>query len=941
MMSMNRLGMSRLAKEAGFGTRIWSESGYWGGRFYNLIVAGATAIILIISLYQHVSVQILASVLLIYGLYLVLRFYFIARHEVAYYRPLVQFWRAQLFIIGLTLLIAWLGWPEVHGYLWLLYSLQLMIIGRHLSTSVFLASILEVWALLAALHWWAEPTTSSWVTFLQNPDLISQWTWITLIGFVVHYLLRNIDARDETITTLNRINALVGQQQPGREAEPDWQKVLDTYLAQVGGRTASIWLYNHHTDKTRLLTRLDHCLGNACPIFSLNDRSQPLVQDLNRALARVVRTGQPVYCRAQGALGDLLVRANDPVHICPLPHGIHSSLLIPIKEPTAEAQPMLGILCVDFGRATPPREHLLPHYFEFLSDLAQRIAPSLRSLQRVEEQWVLRQAGVRVSSSLRLEEVLNDTLDVLTGPLGFELATISLVDEEAQLIRCVAGRNVSPSWINLAYHALSSDDIQADVVRRGQAEVIRGWDRRFDNRIYGRFNHHQLIRAFVPIPRQSEANGQTPKAQGVVEVGYSLDTRDTITPGQLTMLTTFVDQAAVAIEKARLFEDMLQHRELLAQLHQVSHDLAGAGQPDEVLTDLGEALLSVLKADIVMFYRFNRTSQAIEPPQIFGEVWGRRPIQLASPNRGIVAEILHQDQPYYAPDVANDPLLTEPQPAQGQGKNRGRTFTKRQNIKSFAGIPMFATGETVGVLCINYRRRHAFAENERLILGLAAQLAAVALRNAEFNALSADLAVTEERSRLAGQLHDSVSQYLPAIQLMADTALTQLPSYPEQTAHWLERIRLVAQQTITEIRVNLFELSVSTTRSRNLRQALIESATLAREYFSMEVDIIPQAIPETLRIPIEAELLLVCREAIVNATRHAHARHVRVELAEVDGHVRLQVQDDGCGFDLNALSRSGLRGLKLMRQRVERMGGELNIQSQPGQGTTIEVTVPT
>src|SRR5262245_46576349 len=163
-MRINRLGVSRLAKQAGFGTRIWSETGYRGGHFYNWIVAGGTAIILVAAVYPHVSLLLLAGGLAAYGLYLALHFYLVKHHEVVYYSPRVQFWRAQFLIVTLTGLMAWLGWPGVPGYLWLLYSLQLMIIGRHLSTRIFLLSILEVWLLLAALHWWVE-APSSWLIF--------------------------------------------------------------------------------------------------------------------------------------------------------------------------------------------------------------------------------------------------------------------------------------------------------------------------------------------------------------------------------------------------------------------------------------------------------------------------------------------------------------------------------------------------------------------------------------------------------------------------------------------------------------------------------------------------------------------------------------------------------------------------------------------------------
>jgi signal transduction histidine kinase len=253
---------------------------------------------------------------------------------------------------------------------------------------------------------------------------------------------------------------------------------------------------------------------------------------------------------------------------------------------------------------------------------------------------------------------------------------------------------------------------------------------------------------------------------------------------------------------------------------------------------------------------------------------------------------------------------------------------------------MLVNGHAVGILCINYRRRHAFGEIEQHVLGLAAQLAAVALRNAEMNTLSAELAVKEERDRLIGQLHDSISQFVPAIQLMAETALKQWPIQPDQTAHWLERIQQAAHQALMEVRVNLFEAFASSAQHRNLRQALIESAKLVHEYFNIQVHLIPEEIPKQLHFPISEEIFLICREAIANAARHSAAQQITIDLYETDQKIHLHIQDDGCGFDLSALSRHGLRGLTIMRRRVERMAGRLNIHTQPGQGTLIEIDIP-
>ncbi len=710
-MSVRRLGMSQLAKDAGFGTRIWSEAGYWGGRFYHLIVAAGTGAVLVASSVQHVSPLILAGWLAGYGLYLLVRFYFIAgQREAAYYQPLPQFVRAQIAMGLLTLVIAWLGEAGTRGYLWLLYSLQLMIIGRHLSTGLLLACILEVWVMLAGLRLMVAPWRTV-ASFIQtNPDLVVQWAWIALIGFVLHYLLRNIEARDGTIAVLSEINRLADRRQVWPELGARWEVVLGTYLRNVGGRCGSVWLCNQRTGEIRPLTTLGRRLGQSCLVTDPNGEGEPITIAADHPVAEVVRTGRPLYCRRQATLGDRLSRTHGAVRVYPLPPDIQGRILVPIGEGDSGESRVLGVLSIDFDRANPPREPLLDHYFEFLGDMARWVMPILKFIQQVEEDQTLHRLGVQVGSSLHLQDVLDDTLDALTGPLGFELATISLVDEEAQLIRCVAGRNVPAEWVAQACHPLDSNDIQADVVRRGEMEVIQGWDERFDRRIYKRFHHEQLIRAFVPIRRQTGKEGRPSKVQGVVEVGYHLRTQAQIAPDQLAMLEALMDQVAVAIEQARLFESTERHRELLAQLHQVSHKIASARYPDQVLKTLGEALQRVLAADIVMIYRYDRGTRTIEPPRVFGEVWGRRPLRLPPLDRGVVAEILHTGRPYYAPDAPDDPLLSEPYPPLTEGEKPGarRTFTLRQNIKSFAGVPMLVNGEALGVLCVNYRRRHAF-----------------------------------------------------------------------------------------------------------------------------------------------------------------------------------------------------------------------------------------
>jgi len=252
---------------------------------------------------------------------------------------------------------------------------------------------------------------------------------------------------------------------------------------------------------------------------------------------------------------------------------------------------------------------------------------------------------------------------------------------------------------------------------------------------------------------------------------------------------------------------------------------------------------------------------------------------------------------------------------------------------------MIATGEVVGVLCINYRTRHAFLEDEQQMLEIAAQFAAEALHNAETNELTEELIATRERMQLASQLHHSISQYLPAIRIMVETALTYVDGRSKRLIKWLESIDTAATRAMKEVRVNLFELNTRGFNGYELRDALKEQARDARTYFGLQVDL-RLDLEGGLRMPIARELLMVCREAIANTGKHADAKQLILELQIEPHRVWLSVQDDGRGFDTHKIPGQDRRGLAMMEHRIDNLNGRLDISSQPGNGTVIQVEIP-
>jgi signal transduction histidine kinase len=200
-------------------------------------------------------------------------------------------------------------------------------------------------------------------------------------------------------------------------------------------------------------------------------------------------------------------------------------------------------------------------------------------------------------------------------------------------------------------------------------------------------------------------------------------------------------------------------------------------------------------------------------------------------------------------------------------------------------------------------------------------------------------AVLEERQRLSRELHDSVTQALYGISLYAEAAARALSDgYVEPALGSLREIRDTTQEALGEMRLLLFELLPLLLQEHGLAAALRARLQAVETRAGLVAEFDCQG-EERLAPEKEQELYRLAQEALNNVLKHAHAGRISLRLAVANGHATLQVADDGVGFEpsLQAADGFGLRG---MRERAERLGGTLRIESSPGAGTRLQVDVP-
>ncbi|MCN9244598.1 GAF domain-containing sensor histidine kinase [Streptomyces sp. RY43-2] len=300
---------------------------------------------------------------------------------------------------------------------------------------------------------------------------------------------------------------------------------------------------------------------------------------------------------------------------------------------------------------------------------------------------------------------------------------------------------------------------------------------------------------------------------------------------------------------------------------------------------------------------------------------------------GILAAMLHEAKPERLADVREDPRF-------------GGWPDAHPDMSDFLGVPVRDGDEIIGALYLANKRCPkpdggcGFTEEDEDLLSILAQHAAIALTNARLYERSRELTISEERSRLAHELHDAVSQKLFSLRLTAQAAAALVDRDPVRAKGELQQVAALAAEAADELRTAVVELRPTALDEDGLVATLRTQVKVLDRAHSAAVTFTSQGV-RALPAAQEEALLRVAQEALHNALRHSGARRVDVTLAKRGPGAVLRVTDDGSGFEPTAVRRAGRHlGLVSMHDRASGVGGTLAVISAPGKGATIEMEVP-
>lgn len=557
---------------------------------------------------------------------------------------------------------------------------------------------------------------------------------------------------------------------------------------------------------------------------------------------------------------------------------------------------------------------------------------------------ILQRVMALISSGLELEPLLSKILDSAVTLIQATHGTIGLVVRRSAglVIRTVAIYNMPETELDAEMSP--GVGLAGWVLQNGEAILLKRYGD-LDQPTLPELAEHSVIG--VPVRWRGEMIGFF----GIgAEPPHRFDEQDRET------LELFAQYAAVAIHNAHLFEASRDSLDEMRLLYETSQRIGLGRDVDEVITAYLEQIAWRTRYVCnVCLYEFD--SQGERTAVVIRGRWdadgGLQLMEERVPySQDALDPVLDAGQTVTIADVRSDPRVMD-----------GLRQMQEENGRlALAMIPLMVRGRRTGLVVLSHPGVYEWNEaNLRPYHATAAQLATAIDSRMQQNLLyerGRQLAVLQERERLARELHDSVTQLIFSTTLIAQSIAPAWKRDPLEGQRRVDRLLELSQTALREMRSLLFELrpvengpSATLTGSERVRRyGLLEALhLLARDFNHDGVQVgvrtyeykpKPSGDEETI---IEQDAYRIVQEALNNAIKHARAHEILVLLdGSEPGSLCLTISDDGVGFTPGPgeESQAGGFGMKTMRERAEALSGTLQVISAPGKGTTVELRIP-
>ena len=571
-----------------------------------------------------------------------------------------------------------------------------------------------------------------------------------------------------------------------------------------------------------------------------------------------------------------------------LPHGLLACWSTPIFSTAREVLGSFAIYSRKPGGPTSEQRAIM----EQISHVASV------AIERTQVEERLRRSEAYLAEAQKLS---------LTGSFGWRVATGEIVWSDETYRIMGFDRTVKPT-LDLALKRVHPQD--ADMTRQTLDSATRaGTNLDFEHRLLmpgGTVKHVHVVARPVNEPGGLEFLGAIMDVSRREKAEEALRASERLACGQVETLTRTLDVLSMESDADRLVEHVL--RTIAEQLgaHSTSVWLKDESRDLMVFQFALEGGKLRTKHDAAL--------AAISPASPTNSYWPW-------------PEVFRTGKPYVLEDMREGPDVP------------WRPHLLAQGIITILIVPLLIAGKVAGVVGIRFTSKRTLRAEEMELAQALANQAMLAMQLTRLSAESRQAAVVAERNRMARDMHDTLAQGFTGVIVQLEAAAdANSKGLAKEADDHLNRAGALARESLKEARRSVRALRPQALEEKDVCEALEDLLHNMTQGTSLRAEFILQGHPRPRPADWDENILRIGQEVLTNTLRHAHASEFKALLAFDHNAIRLELRDNGCGFDPGG-KNDGF-GLLGMRERVEQMGGSLVIQSALGKGVALYIVLP-
>lgn len=596
---------------------------------------------------------------------------------------------------------------------------------------------------------------------------------------------------------------------------------------------------------------------------------------------------------------------------------------------------VIGVLTIDH---TEPG-YYKPHHAELGMVFANQAAIEFENvrlynetMQKADELKTMFAVQQAITSRLEKDDVLKLIADEARRLTNSERTAVFLVDGNDLLLSVFSGKD---SFRFLGYRLPINESEIGKSLKSGNSVIVNKTERNQD--IYKDLVEKASVKSFLSIPLLA---GSRPIGTITVvdKVTGEFDVEDE------RILKMLASSAVIGLENARLYnEEKLRHMEDEQRRHVAEGlrdilTIMNSNRPiGEILDFIINQAVRVMGTDTGAIYRLQGDQNLLKIEAAVGlpeEYKAQMTIPLG---KGVVGRAVVERKPIAVSDIAEQIVNYV-----DDKKAKETPFLwLADHIHGVLAVPLVCKDEVYGGIVLYYSEIWFFSKDEIDLAMTFADQVALALDNSKLRAQAEEMAVASERSRLARDLHDAVTQTLFSASLIAEVLPKIWQRNPDEGWRRIEEIRQLTRGALAEMRTLLLELRPAALVESGLKELLnqLTQAVTGRSRIPIALKISGQLLLPT---DVKIALYRIAQETLNNISKHSGANNVSLcvrtsESNNIDNAwAELRISDNGRGFDMEGISSEHL-GLGIMRERAETVDAELYIDSKIGEGTTVTV----